>query len=153
MLFRSVAFERGDMRFPCVLGSLWNGKDKPPDSGGDIASTKMIRSRSGVTLRIDDKASSLVIETTAGQRITLQDGPGTVRVEDQNGNSITLAPAGITVTAGTKVTVNAAMVELSAGMLTVNSGMSKFSGVVQCDTLMSNSVISASYTPGAGNVL
>ena len=148
-----VAFERGDMRFPCVLGSLWNGKDKPPDSGGDIASTKMIRSRSGVTLRIDDKASSLVIETTAGQRITLQDGPGTVRVEDQNGNSITLAPAGITVTAGTKVTVNAAMVELSAGMLTVNSGMSKFSGVVQCDTLMSNSVISASYTPGAGNVL
>jgi hypothetical protein len=30
--------------------------------------------------------------------------------------------------------------------------MSKFSGVVQCDTLISNSVISASYTPGAGNI-
>ena len=37
-------------------------------------------------------------------------------------------------------------------VVTVNAGMAKFSGVVQCDTLMSNSVISASYSPGAGNV-
>ena len=36
--------------------------------------------------------------------------------------------------------------------MTVNAGMSKFSGVVQCDTLIANSVVSASYTPGAGNV-
>jgi hypothetical protein len=50
------------------------------------------------------------------------------------------------------LTVNAATVEVSAGMVTVNAGMSKFSGVVQCDTLISNSVVSASYTPGAGNV-
>jgi hypothetical protein len=28
--------------------------------------------------------------------------------------------------------------------------MSKFSGVVQCDTLIANSVAAASYTPGAG---
>ena len=41
-----VAFERGDLRSPCVLGSLWNGQDKPPESGGDVSSTKMIRSRS-----------------------------------------------------------------------------------------------------------
>src|SRR6185437_12498879 len=25
-----VAFEREDLRFPYVLGALWNGKDKPP---------------------------------------------------------------------------------------------------------------------------
>jgi hypothetical protein len=30
--------------------------------------------------------------------------------------------------------------------------MSKFSGVVQCDTLIANSVAAASYTPGAGNI-
>ena len=28
-----VAFERGDLRFPYVLGTLWNGKTKPPESG------------------------------------------------------------------------------------------------------------------------
>jgi uncharacterized protein involved in type VI secretion and phage assembly len=27
-----VAFLRGDLRAPTVLGSLWNGKDKPPTS-------------------------------------------------------------------------------------------------------------------------
>ena len=95
----------------------------------------MIRSRSGVTLRIrDDKTSRLVIETPAGQRVTLQDGPGTIRVEDENGNSVTLDASGVTVNASAKVTVNASTMEVSASMITVNAGMSKFSGVVQCDT-------------------
>lgn len=145
-----VVFDRGDLRAPCVIGSLWNGKDKPPS--GDVATTKTIRSRSGVTLRIDDKASSLVIETAGGQRITLEDTPGSVRVEDSNGNSVTLAPAGVTVTASAKVTLNASTVDVNAGMVTVNAGMSKFSGVVQCDTMMANLVVAASYTPGAGNI-
>ena len=147
-----VVFERGDTRLPCVIGALWNGKDKPPLSSADAATTKMIRSRSGVTFRIDDKAASLVIETPAGQRITLQDGPGTVRIEDENGNSVTLATSGVTVNASAKVTVNASTVEVNAGMITVNAGMSRFSGVVQCDTLIANSVAAASYTPGAGNI-
>ena len=147
-----VAFEHGDMRLPFVIGALWNGKDKPPLSSADAATTRMIRSRSGVTFRIDDKATSLVIETPAGQRITLQDGPGTVRIEDENGNSVTLATSGVTVNASAKVTVNASTVEVNAGMITVTAGMSKFSGVVQCDTLIANSVAAASYTPGAGNI-
>jgi hypothetical protein len=28
-----------------------------------------------------------------------------------------------------------------------------FSGVVKCDTLIANSVVAASYSPGAGNVM
>jgi len=31
-----VAFENGDIAFPVIVGSFWNGKDKPPD-GRDIA--------------------------------------------------------------------------------------------------------------------
>lgn len=144
-----VVFEQGDLRAPYIIGSLWNGNDKPP--AGD-ASTKLIRSRSGLTIRIDDKASSLVIETPGGQRITLEDTPGSVRIEDSNGNSVTLAPAGVTVTASVKVTLNASTVDVTAGMVTVNAGMSKFSGVVQCDTIIANSVVGGSYTPGAGNI-
>jgi hypothetical protein len=65
---------------------------------------------------------------------------------------VKLEASGITITASAKVTVNASMMEVSASMVTVNAGLSKFSGVVQCDTLISNSVVSASYTPGAGNI-
>ena len=45
-----------------------------------------------------------------------------------------------------------ATLELSAAMVEVNAGMARFSGVVQCSTLIANSVVASSYTPGAGNI-
>jgi hypothetical protein len=115
---------------------------------------KVIRSRNGVTVTLDDQDGQerLVLETPGGQRVTLKDGPGTVEVVDSNGNSVTLDTSGVTVQASGKVTVSASTVEISAGMVTVNAGMSRFSGVVQADTVITNSVVSASYTPGAGNI-
>ncbi len=151
-----VAFEAGDTRRPYVVGALWNGSDSPPESmdGGGNNYKKVLRSRNGVkvTLNDQDGQESFVAETPGGQTITLKDGPGSVEIVDSNGNSVKLEAAGITITASAKVTVNASTMEISAGMLTVNAGMSKFSGVVQADTVISNSVISASYTPGAGNI-
>ena len=82
----------------------------------------------------------------------MQDGPGTILVEDSSGNSVKLESSGITINASAKVTVNASQLAITAGMVTVDAGMSKFSGVVQADTVISNSVVSASYTPGAGNI-
>lgn len=151
-----VAFEGGDVRRPYVVGSLWNGKDSPPESmdGSGNNYLKVLRSRNGVKVTLDDNdgRESFIVETPGGQKITLKDGPGAITVEDSNGNSIKLESSGITVTSSAKVTVNASTMEISAGMLTVNAGMSKFSGVVQADTVITNSVVSASYTPGAGNV-
>ena len=147
-----VAFERGDLRLPYVIGALWNGKDKPPVSSADAATTKMIRSRSGVTFRIDDKDHQPRDRDTGRTAHHARRQPRSVRIEDANGNSVTLATSGMTINASAKVTLNASTVEVSAGMITVNAGMSKFSGVVQCDTLIANSVAAASYTPGAGNI-
>jgi uncharacterized protein involved in type VI secretion and phage assembly len=151
-----VAFEGGDPRRPYVVGALWNGSDSPPESmdGGGNNYKKVIRSRNGVKVTLDDTdgQEQCIVETPGGQKVTLKDGPGSVQIEDSNGNSIKLEAAGVTVTASAKCTVNASTVEVSAGMVTVNAGMSKFSGVVQCDTLITNSVVSSSYTPGAGNI-
>jgi uncharacterized protein involved in type VI secretion and phage assembly len=151
-----VVFEGGDPRRPYVIGGLWNGSDAPPESmdGAGNNYRKVIRSRNGVRVTLDDNAGQeqLILETPGGQKVTLKDGPGSVTVEDSNGNSVKLETSGITVTASAKVTINANLVEVSASMLTVSAGMSKFSGVVQADTVICNSVMSASYTPGAGNI-
>lgn len=151
-----IVFEGGDPRRPYVIGSLWNGKDKPPESmdGAGKNFKKVLRSRNGVKLTMDDTdgREQFILETPGGQKLSLKDGPGAVEIVDSNGNSIKLETSGITITASAKVTINASQVAVSAGMVTVDAAMSKFSGVVQCDTMISNSVISASYTPGAGNI-
>ena len=150
-----VVFLNGDPSYPLVLGGLWNGSSTAPAQIGSQGNRiKMIRSRNGVTVTLDDQAGQerFIAETPGGQRVTLSDGPGVVLVEDANGNSLEMASAGITITASAKVTINASNVEVSAGMVNVSAGMSKFSGVVQCDTLISNAVVSSSYTPGAGNI-
>ncbi len=115
---------------------------------------KQICSRNGVKVTFDDQdgQESLKLETPGGGKVTIKDGPSNVKVEDANGNSVELATAGITVTASAKVTVQASQVAISAGMVQVDAAMSKFSGVVQADTVITNSVVSASYTPGAGNI-
>lgn len=151
-----VAFEGGDPRYPYVLGALWNGHDKAPvsmDSSGRN-DTKVICSRNGVRLTLDDTSGQerFVVETPGGQRISLTDGPGGVKVEDANGNSVALASGGMTLTSGSTVTVQASQVKVSAAMVTVDAGMAKFSGVVKCETLITNAVVSSSYTPGAGNI-
>jgi uncharacterized protein involved in type VI secretion and phage assembly len=149
-----VSFEHGDPRRPYVLGGLWNGQDSPPQSIDPKNTKKVIRSRNGVKIILDDSdgQETLRLETPGGQKVTLKDGPGTVTIEDSNGNSVKLETAGITVTAAAKVTVNATQVAVSAGMVTVDAGMSRFSGVVQCDTMIAATVIGTTYTPGAGNI-
>jgi uncharacterized protein involved in type VI secretion and phage assembly len=151
-----VAFEAGDPRRPYVLGGLWNGSDAPPETmdGAGRNAKKVLRSRNGVKVTLDDTdgQEQLKLETPGGQTLTLKDGPGSISVQDANGNSITLDSSGITVTAAAKLTLTGATAEISAASITANAGMSTFSGVVKADTAITNSVVSTSYTPGAGNI-
>jgi hypothetical protein len=123
------------------------------DSGGSN-NVKTLRSRNGVTITLDDTSGqeSLTLSTPGGQQVRLQDGPGYIELQDSNGNIVKLESSGVNVTASAKVTVQASTVEIQAGMVKVDAGMSRFSGVVQADTVITNSVVSSSYTPGAGNI-
>ena len=151
-----VSFAAGDPRWPFVLGSLWNGTDKSPQAmdGAGNNNLKVLRSRNGVKITLDDQngQEKLLMETPGGQKVTLQDGPGVIEIQDSNGNSIKLESSGITINASAKVTVNASQVTVSTGLLKVDAGTSIFSGLVKADSIITNSIIAASYTPGAGNI-
>lgn len=153
-----VSFVHGDPAQPVVIGGLWNGGARPPETlggAGDRIDRWTIVGTRGTRIAI--------IEERAGQATISLTTPGGVSCElsERSGGRIELKAAGTTILVNTsgvsidtpsRVKVNASQVEVTAGMVTVNAGMSKFSGVVQCDTLISNAVVSMSYTPGAGNI-
>ena len=114
-----VAFERGDLEHPYVLGSLWSSTDKPPESDPERT---VLRTRHGATVVFDD-------------------GTGTIEIEDANGNAIHLTASGITITAAAKLTLSASEIELNDGMVVANTGAARFSGVVECDTLLATNVV------------
>jgi uncharacterized protein involved in type VI secretion and phage assembly len=150
-----VIFEGGDPRRPYVVGALWNGQDAPPETmdGAGNNYLKSLVSRRDIRITMDDTegAEKLTLKTPQ-QSIVIDDGGRSIEIKDANGNTIKLDASGIKITAAAKFSVEAGTVDVSAGMVKVDAGMSKFSGVVQSDTVITNSVVSASYTPGAGNV-
>lgn len=137
---------------PIVLGALWTGRASPPGDATPVEQRYLLRTPGGLQVLLDDAEPRVDIRTPAGHHVTLTDAGGGQATVEMAGEKIELAPGRITITGSARVEVNAMQVNVSAAMVQVDAGMSKFSGVVQCDTLIANTVISAAYTPGAGNI-
>jgi len=109
-----VAFENGDLHFPYVIGCLFATCQLPtsnkacglPGPAADARDVKVLRSRSGHTLTLDD--------TRGRERITLCDGKGKVRMTfDSKSGALTLhADGDLTIEAGGKLTLSGASVTL-----------------------------------------
>jgi len=151
-----VIFVGGSPDAPVVVGSLWNGATQVPEQfSASRVDRWTITGKNGTRIAIVEASTgqeTVEIETPGGVRATLTDANGgSIKLEAAI-NTVTLDTQGVSIDSGGKVTVTASQVEVSAGQVTVTAGISQFSGVVQCDTLISNSVISTAYTPGAGNI-
>lgn len=146
-----LAFASPDL--PLVLGALWSGSDSAPSEAEPVEERYLVQSPAGLRILMDDEnGPSITLETRSGYHLTIDEsGGGSVTVE-KGAERIEMTSSGIEINAASEVKVNAAQVKISAGLVQVDAGMSKFSGVVQCDTLISNAVVSSSYTPGAGNI-
>lgn len=59
---------------------------------------------------------------------------------------------GVFIQAPGALQITASRVQLSAAMFEISAAMTKTSGVIQTQTIIANSVVSSSYTPGAGNI-
>jgi uncharacterized protein involved in type VI secretion and phage assembly len=91
-----VAFVHGDMRFPIVLGGLYNGVDKPPTARTDGRDQKIIR-------------------TKAGHEVLLDDGNKEIRVTTAEGGTVTVTATGEIRLKAAKVTVEADRIDLGGG--------------------------------------
>jgi uncharacterized protein involved in type VI secretion and phage assembly len=77
-----VLFDHGDMRFPYVIGAVWNGKDAMPNERGSDSdnAVRIIKSRSGHRIVLDD--------TSGSEKVT---------VVDKAGNSIEMSSSGVVI--------------------------------------------------------
>ena len=104
-----VAFGHGDMRLPIILGGVYNGKDKPPSHRDAKTDEKMIRTKGGHIILLNDSNNShqVKITTNGGQSITLDDQARSVTITTIEGQSITLDPTGGVTISATTVTIDA----------------------------------------------
>ena len=117
-----LAFEHGDVRFPYVLGMLWNGKDTPRYDNSDGKNDKrVITSRGGHEFVFDDndQQGKVVIHTKKNHTITLDDSSGSEKISivDKGGNSIEIDSVqnAIAVKSSTKLTIESQIIEIKAG--------------------------------------
>ncbi len=115
-----VAFDRGEMSHPYVIGALWNGVDAPPETNSDGNNNiRKIKSRSGheIIFNDEDAAEKLEIRTTAGHTIILDDTAGGEKIEivDKTGNNkitIDSVEKSINIESMMQLTIKANVVEI-----------------------------------------
>jgi uncharacterized protein involved in type VI secretion and phage assembly len=118
-----LAFDKGDIEHPYVIGALWNGEDKPPETNADgDNNTKLIKSRSGHQITLFDKTGEerLEIKTKGGHTILLDDKTGSARVEikDSSGSNkilIETAQNSLTIESGLSLKLKSQTIDIEAG--------------------------------------
>lgn len=69
-----VAFEQGNLANPIIIGSLWNGKKRPPVQNSDGKNAvRLIKTRSGHSIILDDtdNQEKIIISAKGGSQITM----------------------------------------------------------------------------------
>lgn len=104
-----VAFEKGDLGHPYVLGSLWHAKARPPTTNADGQNNKrIIRSRAGHTITFDDTGNvgKLVIEDRGGSSIVMDATDGSITITARADLRLAAKNAISLQVGGTKLTVS-----------------------------------------------
>lgn len=119
-----VAFERDDIRFPHVLGSLYSQKNPPPVANDDGRNDKrMFKSRKKHYMLYDDGAKGVVeIFHEKGRKVTLDDDG--IVVQDGNGNQLKIdsASGALTIEATGSLTIKGATISIqSSGTLEIKA--------------------------------
>lgn len=124
-----VAFDGEDPSHPYVIGGLWNGEQRPPESNdGGRNDRRIIQSRSGHQIIFDDGSAPRVeIRLASGQsgaqHVVLNDQG--VEIGDERGSNVVTINAStgtISVTSQTELRLSAPRISIrSSGTLDINA--------------------------------
>ncbi|GAA4049513.1 phage baseplate assembly protein V [Parerythrobacter jejuensis] len=149
-----VVFIDGDPASPVVVGAMWKGDDAPPeDTPSDDVNVWSLNGRNGSRIAIDESSQGsevVSLETPDTMKITLTHNES-IKLE-MGQESITISNSGIDINSTGSVTVNASSLTMKASSTLVQCGSTTFTGDITCSKITTASVVSSSYTPGAGNV-
>ena len=143
-----VAFEAGNTDRPYIVGAVWNGRESLPQAAAAANNKRVLKTRSGTLLEFDDTdgAAKVTLKMDSGHKLVLDDSAQSVTLSHSNGCLLVMNAGG-----QVKITANST-VEINASAVNIHAPRVKCDGVVKCTTLITQAVISSSYTPGAGNV-
>ena len=124
-----VAFEHGDINHPCVIGALWNRKDKPPETNSDGKNNiRIIKSRSGHEIIFNDEESKEKIEilSKSGHTIVLDDSSEKIEIKDKSGSNfivIDSAKNSVTIESTGNLSIKSRKIDIEAsGMMNIKAG-------------------------------
>ena len=113
-----VAFEYGDINMPYVIGSLWNGKDVPPENNSDGKNNiRMIRSRSGHVITLDDSDGSeqiKIMDKTQKNMIIIDAKNNTISIKSDKDIELSAPNGKVTIEAMDLVTKSTASTKIEA---------------------------------------
>lgn len=91
-----VGFDAGNAERPFVMGSLYNGVNKPHSAWpNNNNSFKGIVTKSNLRIEFDDEGKNTTIDTPGGNQIIISDEEKSIVLHDQNENTVELSPDGI----------------------------------------------------------
>jgi uncharacterized protein involved in type VI secretion and phage assembly len=143
-----VGFEAGSIDRPYIVGAVWNGQEQLPQSAEAANNKRLLKTRSGTLLEFDDTegAAKVTLQMASGHKLVLDDAALSVTLSHSNGCTLVM-------NAGGQVRIDAnSGVEITAPVVNVHAPTVNCDGIVRCATLITQAVVSSSYTPGAGNV-
>jgi len=134
-----ILFEHGDADRTVVVGSLWNGKDKPPDKNPGGNPRRVIKSRAGSKVTFDDDQMKVTLEDGGGKaKITFDSNANKITIEAMTGDVCFQSPQG-------DMVIVAKQAELKAGQnLEIHAGSSMAWGTNASATIKSSSSVTIS---------
>lgn len=112
-----VCFDHGNINHPYIVGYLWNGVDKPPETD---PKNRVFLSPGGNTIRFEDgdNAKKVIVQSSSGHKVVLDDSASanSITIQTNGKLSVTLSDAQQSITlsgGGRMITMSSGTVQIS----------------------------------------